>query len=55
MLVTDDLKDLVLRRAPTTEISRAAEESGMTRLKDDGLFKAARGITTIEEVLRTVV
>jgi type IV pilus assembly protein PilB len=55
MLVTDHLKDLVLRRAPTTEISRAAEESGMTRLRDDGLLKAARGITTIEEVLRTVV
>ena len=55
MLVTDDLKDLVLRKASTTEISRVAEEEGMTRLRDDGLIKAAHGITTIEEVLRTVV
>jgi type IV pilus assembly protein PilB len=55
LVVTDDLKDLILRRASTTEISRVAEEEGMTRLREDGLMKAARGITTIEEVLRTVV
>ena len=55
MSVTDRLKDLILRRAPITEISRAAEEEGMTRLRSDGLMKAARGVTTIEEVLRTVV
>ncbi len=55
MVVTDDLKDLILRRTSTTEISRAAEEEGMTRLREDGLIKAAGGITTIEEVLRTVV
>jgi len=45
----------VLRRVSTGELSRAAEESGMVRLRQDGLIKAARGITTIEEVLRTVV
>ena len=28
---------------------------GMVRLREDGLIKAARGVTTIEEVLRTVV
>jgi type IV pilus assembly protein PilB len=55
MVVTDEVKDLVLRRAPTTEISRAAERGGMVRLRADGLLKASRGLTTIEEVLRTVV
>ncbi len=55
MLVTDDLEELILRKASTTEISRMAEEGGMTRLRDDGLMKAGHGITTIEEVLRTVV
>jgi type IV pilus assembly protein PilB len=55
MLVTDDLKDLILRGASPIEISRMAEREGMTRLKEDGLIKAAQGITTIEEILRTVV
>lgn len=55
MEVTDNLKDMILRRAPTNEIGRAAREEGMIRLRDDGLLKAAAGLTTIEEVLRTVV
>ena len=55
MLVTDDLKDLILRKASTTEISRVAAGEGMTRLREDGLMKVAQGVTTIEEVLRTVV
>ena len=55
MVLTDEIKELVLRRVSTDEIGRAAERSGMVRLRDDGLTKAAQGITTIEEVLRTVV
>lgn len=55
MVLTDEIRDLVLRRVSTDEIGRAAEEAGMVRLREDGLVKAAKGITTIEEVLRTVV
>ena len=55
MLVTDEVKELVLKRVSTGELSRLAEERGMVRLREDGLIKAARGETTIEEVLRTVV
>ena len=55
MVLTDELRELVLRRVSTDEISRAAEESGMARLREDGLVKAAQGVTTIEEILRTVV
>ncbi|MGF1471776.1 MAG: type II/IV secretion system protein [Rubrobacteraceae bacterium] len=55
MVVTDSLKERVLRRDSATEISKAAEQEGMVRLRDDGLIKAAEGVTTVEEVLRTVV
>lgn len=55
MLVTDRIKEMILRHASTGEIQRAAEEEGMVRLRSDGLLKAAEGVTTIEEVLRTVV
>ncbi|MDQ3317235.1 MAG: Flp pilus assembly complex ATPase component TadA [Actinomycetota bacterium] len=55
MIVTDEIKELVLRRVSTGDLSRAAEERGMVRLREDGLIKASRGETTIEEVLRTVV
>ena len=55
MVLTDEIRELVLGRASTGEISRVAQEQGMVRLREDGLIKAAQGITTIEEVLRTVV
>ena len=47
---------MVLDRVSAGEIGRTAkQEGGMVRLREDGLLKAARGMTTIEEVLRTVV
>lgn len=55
MIATAEIRDLILRRGSTEEISRVASDQGMMRLKDDGLLKAARGVTTVEEVLRTVV
>jgi type IV pilus assembly protein PilB len=55
MLVTREIEEMILRRASTGEIAAAAERDGMMRLRDDGLSKAAEGLTSIEEVLRTVV
>jgi type IV pilus assembly protein PilB len=55
MLVTNKIKEMILRHASTGEIQHVAEEEGMVRLRSDGLLKAAEGVTTIEEVLRTVV
>jgi type IV pilus assembly protein PilB len=54
MILSDEVRALVLERAPTGEIGRVAERDGMVRLREDGLLKAAAGVTTIEEVLRTV-
>jgi len=50
--MTDDIKGLVLKRCDVSEIARAATDRGMVTMLDDGLFKAANGVTTIEEVLR---
>ena len=55
MVVDEAIRELILKHSSTAEISRAAESQGMIRLREDGLLKAARGTTTIEEVLRTVL
>jgi type IV pilus assembly protein PilB len=55
MIVGDAIREMILRRDSAREIARVAEGEGMVRLRDDGLLKAARGLTTVEEVLRTVV
>ena len=55
MVITDEVRDMILRRTSTREVAKVARTAGMLPLRDDGLSKAARGITTVEEVLRTVV
>ena len=55
MVIGEETRELILKRASADEVRRVAEEAGMVPLRADGLIKAARGITTIEEVLRTVV
>jgi len=47
-----ELCSMIIRRASTAEIKEHALSRGMRTLRDDGLAKAAAGITTIEEVLR---
>ena len=54
MVITDEIRKLILLRSSSGEISRLAESQGMVRLRDDGLLKAARGVTTIEEALKTL-
>jgi len=53
MLELDDgFRDLVATRPSVTELRRYATHRGMVSLREDGLRKLRRGITTIEEVLR---
>jgi len=55
MVVGEELSEAILRRSSSGEIAQAAEREGMVRLRDDGLLKAASGVSTIEEVLQNVV
>ncbi len=55
MLVDEQLRRLILRGASADEIDAAARKAGMIPLREDGLAKAAQGITTVEEVLLTVL
>ena len=55
MVVGEELSEAILRRSSSGEIAQAAEREGMVRLRDDGLVKAASGVSTIEEVLKNVV
>ncbi len=50
--MTNTLRELAFKRAPTNLMRRAARESGMRSLLDDGKAKILRGITTPEEVAR---
>lgn len=52
--VSEQMRELIEKQANADEIEKAARKEGMLTLFEDGLFKAAQGITSIEEVMRVV-
>jgi type IV pilus assembly protein PilB len=55
MLMTDDVKELCVKRAAGDEIKRVAVNNGMKTLKYDGYEKVLLGHTSIEEIMRVIV
>jgi len=50
--LTNDLKELVAKRASGTELGTKAIADGMVTMKQDGILKTIDGITTLQEVWR---
>ncbi|HPC93907.1 MAG TPA: type II secretion system ATPase GspE [Sedimentisphaerales bacterium] len=52
MVVTDDIRSLILDNASPRDLRKASARQGMTSLRDDGFRHLRAGRTTIEEILR---
>ena len=52
LLMTDSLADIILKEPSEAQILTEAKNQGMITMKQDGIIKVLKGITTIEEVLR---
>ncbi len=52
LLMSEEIRVLIVGRAPTKDIRAKAREQGMRTMREDGLDKIYRGITTIEEIVR---
>ena len=50
--VTEEIQDLILKRATSEEINKKALELGMISMQQDGYLKALAGLTTLEEINR---
>lgn len=55
LTVTEEMKQLILKRATITEVRDLAVKQEMKTLKDEGLYKMMEGSTSLEEVLRVIV
>jgi len=55
LLVTETIKELIVKRAASAQILTQAQKEGMRLMVEDGFIKAAQGITSIEEVLRVII
>jgi type II secretory ATPase GspE/PulE/Tfp pilus assembly ATPase PilB-like protein len=52
LVFTTNIKELVLARVGEFKIKEAARAEGMKTMREDGLAKVLKGLTTLEEVLR---
>jgi type IV pilus assembly protein PilB len=54
MLVTDSVRELILRRAAHDEVRKAARKEGMRTLQEEAARLVETNVTTLAEVLRTI-
>ena len=50
--MSDEIKKMIVGRASTDDIRAQAKKEGMRTLREDGMDKVKKGMTTVEEVLR---
>jgi type IV pilus assembly protein PilB len=55
MPMSEELELLTVEHAPASQITETARRQGMISLRDDGMAKVIRGVTSIDEILRVVV
>jgi type IV pilus assembly protein PilB len=48
--LSDEIREMIINRRPTSEIKRVARAGGMTFLRDAGLAKVREGVTTLREI-----
>lgn len=50
--VSNEIQDLILKRATSSEIQKLAQKQGMITMRQDGYLKVLAGLTTLNEVNR---
>lgn len=53
--VSEAIKELIIKKASTKEITAQAKKDGMRTMVEDGFVKAVQGLTSVEEVLRVII
>ncbi|HWR34638.1 MAG TPA: GspE/PulE family protein [Clostridia bacterium] len=48
--LTDNVREMILEKRPSSEIRKAAREEGMTFLRESAIAKVRAGITTLKEI-----
>jgi len=55
LVVDDEIRHAIVAGKSATEIKEMARQKGMKTLREDGIYKALLGITTLEEVLARTI
>jgi type II secretory ATPase GspE/PulE/Tfp pilus assembly ATPase PilB-like protein len=54
MVIDDVLREAVMQRLDVSDMEKLAEQQGMVTMLEDGMQKAAQGLTTAGEVRRVL-
>lgn len=54
LAVSPTIREIIMRSSTTDAIEDQAKKENMLTMLEDGLYKSARGITSLEEVLRAI-
>ena len=55
MRINDEIRRLMLERAPSNLVKQAAMKNGMQTLRDAGIKKLIQGVTSVEEIVSITV
>ncbi|WP_287408361.1 type II/IV secretion system protein [Oceanithermus sp.] len=55
MVIDDEIRRAIVEGKSATEIKELARQKGMKTLREDGIYKAMQGITTLEEVMARTI
>ncbi|ADR35589.1 type II/IV secretion system protein [Oceanithermus profundus] len=55
MVIDDEIRRAIVEGKSATEIKELARSKGMKTLREDGIYKAMQGITTLEEVMARTI
>lgn len=54
-IVTDEMRKMIVERASRDDIAAAARKQGMKTLREAGIAKAKKGLTSLEEVVEATM
>lgn len=54
LVVDNEIREAILRKAPASEIKSIARRGGMTSILEEGVRKVEAGLTTFDEILRVI-
>jgi general secretion pathway protein E len=52
LVISDEIRDLILARRPSSDILAAAHRRGLRTIREDGRIKALEGVSSPDEVIR---
>ncbi|NUQ00005.1 MAG: type II secretion system ATPase GspE [Armatimonadetes bacterium] len=52
LVVDETIKELIMQRAPSSEIKEAAQRHGLVTLREEGWQKVLEGVTSVDEIQR---